>query len=277
MKKLPIFSLLFLFILTNSAFAIFYPVSGIESTQTKRVIISNLNPSLIYVASKNSLYESKDQGESYEKVAVFKDEEVLHIFFDPYLAGIVYVVTSRHLYQIKDGLKQLYRADDDQQIFTAIKYKGVFYLGTNKGLYYASQDLMSWQRLKGSFEISVYDFSTSKEDLLIASSHGIYVLDSDYRLKRLFILRNQAEDDYKGLVVSSISLDIFKDRRIWLGTSRGLFKSDDYGKTWNKFFVEGVDNLYINSLVQTKLEEDVIYLAVKKGLFKVNTREKTSK
>ena len=111
MKKIPLYSCLILFVLSLSvtnAFAIFSPVKDLESGQINRIAVSKFNPSVIYVASRNSLYKSQDYGKTFKKTSVFKDEEIRHIFFDPYLADTLYIATSRHLYEVKDYLKQLY-------------------------------------------------------------------------------------------------------------------------------------------------------------------------
>ncbi|MBU1810441.1 MAG: hypothetical protein KJ629_04790 [Candidatus Omnitrophica bacterium] len=260
----------------NSAFSLFQLVEGIEDAQIKKTAISFLDPALIYVASKNSLYKSQDKGETFKKVSVFKDEEIQHIFFDSYLANTFYAVTSRHLFKITDKTEKLFTAVDEELIYTVAKHKGRIYVGTSEGLYCAEEDILNWRKLKGlKDEISVYHIEPAKEKVYLATSKGVYLLKSEDEIKRVFIIRESEEED--GLIADIIKVDIFDEKKVWLGTNRGLFGSSDAGGTWKKLYVEGINNLPICSFAQTKLERKSLYVGTTKGFFRVNLETKTSK
>lgn len=260
----------------NSAFSLFQLVEGIEDAQIKKTAISFLDPALIYVASKNSLYKSQDKGETFKKVSVFKDEEIQHIFFDSYLANTFYAATSRHLFKITDKTEKLFTAVDEELIYTVAKHKGRIYVGTSEGLYCAEEDILNWRKLKGlKDEISVYHIEPAKEKVYLATSKGVYLLKSEDEIKRVFIIRESEEED--GLIADIIKVDIFDEKKVWLGTNRGLFGSSDAGGTWKKLYVEGINNLPICSFAQTKLERKSLYVGTTKGFFRVNLETKTSK
>ncbi len=276
MRNFVIFLCLILILSTGNAFALFKPVENIESGYIKRIILSHFDDSLLYVASKNSLYKSQDSGKNFKKISVFKDEEIQHLFFDPYLADVLYIVTSRHLYRFEDGLKQLYSSPDEELIFTAIKHKGQFYIGTSKGVYFGHADVLTWRKLKTLSDSAIYHMDSDKDALYFATEKGAYSLKGQNRFKRLFVMR-QAQDQEQSLVARFIKVDTFDQRRIFLGTSQGVFVSADKGLNWKKLYIEGIDNLFVNCIVQTKLETKVIYLSTTKGFFRVNLNQNLAK
>jgi len=275
-KKLLFFLVLPLVFPINNSLALFKPVDNLESSQIKRVVISPFDDSTIYSASKNSLYKSQDQGRSFKKVSVFKDQEVQHIFFDPYFADTLYVVTSRHLYRYKERLETLFSAPDEETIYSAARHKERIYVGTNEGFRFAFEDSLIWHKPKNLIDAIVYHIEPAGENIYLSTDRGVYSLRSNDRLKRLFCLRKQDEEESKELVSRMVKVDIFDPRRLWMGTSRGLYKSLNLGKTWEKVYIGGIGNLSINCIVQTPLQGNTLYLATTRGFFKVNFRNNSS-
>ncbi len=277
MKKVIILLAFFLLIPFYSSFPLFQQIPGLESGYIKRVAVSPFNSEVICVASKNSLYKSQDGVRIFKKIAVFKDEEIQHIFFDSVVADALYIVTSRHLYRFKDRLKELYSSSDDQTVFTAIKHKGLLYLGTSKGLKSADEGSFIWRRVKALDDISIYFLDISEENLYLATESGAYLLKGDRSIERLFVMRKEEESGEEGLVAQIIKVNIFNTDHLWLGTNQGLFVSEDKGINWRKLYITGIDNLSINCITQTKLQAKTIYLSTPKGFFAVDLKRNTSK
>ena len=119
MRK-ALFLLSFLLLLPfQNTFALFKQVHGIEDTNIKRVAVSDLNPSLIYVASQNSLYKSENGGKTFDKVAVLgqqrwafnyvtDDEYAITTFYN--LSPVFYWLEMANLssaYQIRQKVRNL--------------------------------------------------------------------------------------------------------------------------------------------------------------------------
>ena len=277
MKKLIFFLSFFLIIPFHNSFSLFRPVQGLESGYVKKVIISPFDSEIICAASKNSLYRSCKGSSDFKKIAVFKDEEVGHIFFDSFLADTLYIAASRHFYKFTNELEVLFSSPDGEVIFTAAKYKGIFYLGTSKGLYFASEDTLIWRKIKALRGFSVYSLESDEKGLCLAAEKGAYLFKSNKRIERLFVMRKEEDAEEAGLVAQLLKADIFDDGRLWLGTNHGLFVSEDRGANWRKLYIPGIDNLFINSLVQTKLQDNTIYLGTTKGFFMVDFKRNVSK
>lgn len=231
----------------------------------------------ICVTSDNSLYKSQDGGREFKKIAVFKDEEVKHIFFDSFLADTIYIATSRHLYRLKESLEKLFTSSDEELIFTALKHKGALYIGTGQGLFSASEDALIWRKIKSFRGFAIYFLESFEDKLYLATQRGAYLLKEDGKIERLFVMREEEAIGEEGLISNIIRVDIFNKDCLWLGTNQGLFISEDQGINWRKLYISGIDNLFINCLTQTKLETDVIYLSSTKGFFMVDLKQDKSK
>lgn len=277
MRKTFLFLFFFLFIPFHNSFSLFKPVQGLDSGNVKRVAVSPFDAEVICVASNNSLYKSQDGGREFKKIAVFKDEEVQHVFFDSHLVDTVYIATSCHLYRLKETLEKLFSAPDDEIIYTAAKNRGLLYIGTNHGLQFALEDVLIWRKIKSFNNFSIYFLEPAEDNLYLATGKGVYLLKGDERVERLFAMRKEEAIDEQGLVAQLIKADIFDKDRLWLGTNHGLFVSEDKGVNWRKLYISGIDNLSINSLVQTKLQNNIIYLSTTKGFFMVDLKQNKSK
>jgi len=255
------------------AFAIFVSVENIEDAHIKRIAISPFDEGLMYVGSNNSLFKSKDCGKSFEKIYVFKDEELTDIVFDPQITGVCYVTASRHVYRFGEKQEMIFSAPEEELILSIAKYKGEIYMGTNAGLYFISGDILKWQKIGGLFDnVSIYFLEPAENGLYLATSKGVYFLKDKNTILRLFVIREKETEgeEESGIVPNIIKIDIFDSKKIWLGTNKGLFLSKDEGKTWNKFYADSINNIIVYAIAQTLLEKNSLYLGSSKGLFKVD-------
>jgi hypothetical protein len=280
-RKIFFLLLLFFSIYSSKVFPLFQPIPGLDSVDIKDTKVSPFDSKILSVASKNAIYKSKDNGNTFEKIAVFKDEEIRQIFYDSYLADKLYIVTSRHLYSLEEGIHKLFQSLDTEVIYSAEKHKGIFFVGTDQGLHYTSEDLLVWKKSKKINE-PVYYIESGKDILYLAAAGGVYSFDENNNIKRLFVMRKQSEDEDEEenknkITTRIIQTDLFNKNRLWLGTSKGLFISQDSGSSWRKLYIEGIDNLFINCLAQTNLQKDAIYLGTTKGFFAVNFERNRAK
>ncbi|MFH1876914.1 MAG: hypothetical protein ABH865_08470 [Candidatus Omnitrophota bacterium] len=278
MKKAVVFFFLVTFSF-QSASALFNRISDIEDAYLKRVVISSFDKNLFYVASRNSLYKTLD-GKAFTKVAVFKGEEIQHIFFDSSTANVLYCATTRHLYKITDATEQLYTCPEESIILTAAQHEGELYVGTTNGLAVAVQDVLKWESLKRvGDDTAIYWIEPASSGIWLATGRGVYYCKDKDTVTRVFVIREkeQTGEEESGIVPRTLRVDIFDAQRLWLGTNKGMHVSYDAGQTWKKFYADSVKNVSINALVQSPLERETIYAATEKGLFKINIPAKTSR
>ncbi|MCM8786937.1 MAG: hypothetical protein NC935_02660 [Candidatus Omnitrophica bacterium] len=262
---------LFIFILFPlKCYPVFKLMDDIKDPYIKRMCILPLKPNTIYIASKNSLYKSQDNFKTIKTLFTFKDEEIMHIFSDTYLADTVYIITTRHLYKIKnDNLNRLFSCPEEETIYSIAKLKDKIYLGTNNGLYTAQEDILVWQKIQGLIDTNIYFIKNIDTGLFLATDKGVYFFDKEHNIKRLLIKRASQEEE-TNITCTVIEVDLFEKERIWLGTTKGLYLSTNNGKDWQRLYIAPIDNLYINCFAQSTLEKDMLYVGTNKGLFKIN-------
>ena len=137
---------------------------------------------------------------------------------------------------------------------------------------------MLWHKLKNLSDTSIYWIEGKADDLYLATDKGVYLLEANNSLKRLFLMRKGEDEDETGepLIAQIIKVDSFDQNRLWMGTSRGLYKSLDAGNNWQKVYIGGIANLSINCIAQTKLQDNSLYLGTTRGFFKVNFERNSS-
>ncbi|MDD3987888.1 MAG: hypothetical protein PHS12_05000 [Candidatus Omnitrophica bacterium] len=70
------------------------------------------------------------------------------------------------------------------------------------------------------------------------------------------------------LNAKSVALDPDEAEVIYLGTDKGLFRSQDSGKSWRNLFLSKTKKLGINLLIFDAQDKDILYAATTAGLFR---------
>ena len=84
---------------------------------------------------------------------------------------------------------------------------------------------------------------------------------------------SQGEDAWENigrelLNAKSVAVDPDNPKTIYLGTDKGLFRSQDFGKSWRNLFVSKASRLGVNLLVFDSQDKDILYAATTAGLFR---------
>lgn len=260
-KTLPIFLSM---LLAGSAWASFEKIAAIGDTRITRVSFSKTNPSFLAVASENTLYISEDNSDTFRKAAVLKDEQITHLFVDS--TSTVYLSGTRHCYKVGRRVERIFSADEGEMIHFVIKHKGSIYIATSAGLYYATDSLLNWQMVPGLKNNAVYSATGFGNKIYLTCDSGIYLLYPNGSLQRILASRSGGG----GLQFNLVRADIFSPDRFWLCTNKGVFRSDDHGETWQKFYTTGAANVSAYCFAQTPAESDRFYLCSDAGFFSVN-------
>jgi hypothetical protein len=247
---------------------IFSQVKGMDSTRFKRVAVSIESSSFIAAASEKTLYVSKDGGARFRAVMVLKEEEITHMQIDQTASNIVYMSGSRHCYRVGSATERIFSASEGEQIHFILKHKGILYTATSEGLYYSDASRLKWNTVAGLRNREVYSIEGFGENIYLACDAGAYLFRHDGTLKRLFASRGRGAEE--SLTPSLLKVDASTPSRLWLCTNRGVFRSDDRGDSWRKFYISGADNAFIYCLAQFPLDGLHFYLCSDIGFIKVN-------
>ncbi|UCG35555.1 MAG: hypothetical protein JSW17_01795 [Candidatus Omnitrophota bacterium] len=276
-KRFTIRVIIFIFFLSvfplKDAFPLFRIVKGIESVWIKRIAVSPFDKNIIYIASDNTLFKSKDGGRTFVKTKAFVAENIQHLFFDPHIANVLYLATSRNLFRITKRIDRLFSVVGDEAILSAVAHRGKIYVGTIGGAYVADEELWNWTKLKRLTGIPVYFIDAVGKKVFFATARGVYVSKDDERIERTLGLR-QAEEG--GVLATVIKVDMFDKNKVWLGTNEGIYRSVDGGSSWTKLYIAGINSLPIFTFAQTPYEEDILYIGTSKGFFRADIEFNTA-
>jgi hypothetical protein len=265
-KRILSYTIALLF--TFNTWASFEKIEGIDSARIRRVGFSKTNPSLIAVASHNTLYISENSGSDFRKMIVLKNEEISHLFVDQNSSSKIYLSGTRHCYRIDNEVERIFSAIDGETVNFIIKHKEVIYIATSTGLYSANDNLLNWQAIPGLKNNEVYSVEGFGDRIYLTSDSGTYLLYPNGSLRRLFATRRYGEDG--GLKLNLIKADIFNPDRFWMCSNKGIYYSNDQGETWQKFYTSGAGNVAAYCLSQSHEASDRFYLCSDAGFFSVN-------
>jgi len=257
------------------------------------VAVSPFNANLIFAGSDNSIFKSTDRGESFERIFTVKGDSktVNKIIFDPYRYQKIFFATDSGLY-VSDDLgktaQKVFKARGRQgnfiQCLSLAKSKNLIYLGTDNGLHLGEEDIYKFRRVQSiphDAVVSDIKLRPSDKSVILATSKGVYLGNIDSgKFERSFISRSS--DEFNEILEDEETSRneprcIYAEEGspiIYLGTSSGLFKSGDAGKSFRKVHAPGLAGLNIRRIGRQSPGEDVLYLATAQGFYRLSLDKK---
>ncbi len=269
----------FLFVFIESAWAGFVKLGGIEKAALYRIYVSNFDDNLLYTTSSNSLFRSRDGGKTWKKILVAKDEGIRDLCVDDVLYDNIYLATTSSLYRIfEDKIEKVFISPPEVEIKCVGKNRNTVYVGTTSGLYSSSEDTTKWKKEETlPQDLVVYSIDFSSQSIYLASNLGVYVSFDGKRFKRSFpLIEEQQEQEEFSLVCRVIKVDYYFRDKIYLGTSKGLFFSEDKGNRFIKVHLPIIENADIRAIAKPKSDRNNLYLGTNRGIFKVNLKDEVS-
>jgi photosystem II stability/assembly factor-like uncharacterized protein len=241
------------------------------------VLVDKDNPDIIYIGSNNTVFKSQDCGQTWKSVLSVRGQNrnVNLLVSELQDKNALYAACGNGLFYSNNQGKYWKR------IFTGRNYlendctsivalPPVIYLGTRAGLFISKDKGLSWHKAAGkpgSSQIAAVAGNKNMPDIVyVVSSDGVFKSrDKGESWARIFtanLLENngnshealEEERETKFSNLRYILIDPNDSNILYLATSRGIFKSDDQGKTWQDFPGYGL------------LSQDVKFLLMSDGL-----------
>lgn len=262
-------------------------IEGILEDDLYSLCLHPLDERIIYCGSDNTIYKSEDKGKSWESTYTVKGEnKVNFIFCDPDNFNTLYIALDKGLFKSRDGAKtfqQIFKRSSEKVLYV-IKDKTNIYIGTEKALYVANEDVGRWQKVSGLPEdVAVRQILFTPQGFaFVVTDYGLYrSKDKLKTLERIFIVSSKetAEtiDEYyveEEEVCRDTPKVVFVDKdnpsKIYLGTNKGLFISQDSGETFVKKILPNLGEPEINWIEKDIQNPSLLYLATDRGFFKVD-------
>jgi photosystem II stability/assembly factor-like uncharacterized protein len=214
---------------------------GDSSDTIASLALHPTNANIIYAATNDAVYKTRDGGQTWERFPVFSARRVTTVAVDPQLPATVYAGTMGDaVYKSPDG--------------------GQHWLPHNVGL----KEHVSY--------VNQFVFHPAmNETIYLATTVGVFRTTDGGR---------NWDEQMAGMkevhIVVTLALDARDPRRLYAGTTGGAYRSRDGAASWQKVnrglipeeILEASLALGVNILVVDPVDSNVVYAGTTNGLFK---------
>ncbi|MCM8800393.1 MAG: hypothetical protein NC912_00035 [Candidatus Omnitrophica bacterium] len=252
------------------------------------ILLKPDHPHIIYIGTDKGVLKSQDGGLTWRYIFLMqgKNKGINFLLFDPEDKVSLYAASNNGLYYSQnDGIswQRIFKGKNilENQVLCLAILSERIYLGTNQGLFVSKDKGLSWHKYPGRLgNISILNIAIHPKDkqLYVVGQDGLYKIEGEAGLdKRIFKRAKKEEENYqeevleeiKGpslFLVRSLGFDPHNPDILYLATFKGIYKSQDKGRTWDLFPSEGLISLDIRFILVS--EDSELYVLTKKGIFK---------
>jgi len=245
------------------------------------------NPDILYIATNDYIYKSRDEGRSWEAISHgMSHSRVITMAIDPAYPATVYAGTKGDaVYKSYDGgqrwVSQRTGLDDvtvtsvvNQIVFNPRNNNGLF-AATTMGVFESTDGGDTWiKRMAGMKEILMVvtlAIDPLRPDVMYAGTSGGVYKSSD--LARTWAKAHQGLispdvlSSGRALMVNTVLIDPQKPDTVYAATLNGLYKTADGARSWARIGRELPDQM-INVMALDPSSSGTLYVAGRQGLFK---------
>jgi len=254
---------------------------AVKNVELKTAI---LNKDVLYIATKNVLYKTKDAKDRWESVFTIPSGGNNEINCIAGRAKAIFIGTKHGLFRSEDygaSWKKVFKtilADRNNITYIELSKHNRFnvLIGTERGIF-LSEDLGNkWQEISGGLkDTPVRCLALNKELMYAGTDAGLYVSTPGVDgWQRAFVRssgeKNEAEEaeEYDAEDVEkdmSIRCIAINDNKVYIAYDKDILYSDDGAKSWNSFSGDGIGGSINYILISLKNKK--MYCAATKGVF----------
>lgn len=243
------------------------------------------NPDIIYVATNDYIYKSRDGGQTWANLSRgMSHSRVIAMAVDPAYPATVYAGTKGDaVYKSHDGGQRWasMRAGLDDATITSVVNQFVFdpadsqhiFLATTMGVFDTKNGGESWtKRMEGMKEVLMVvtlGMDTTRPSVLYAgTSGGVYKsVDGAGHWEKVNngLVPPGMVKTSRALNVTSIHVDSYEADTVYAATLTGLYKTTDGAKSWVRV-AESLADQMLMGMVLDRTKRGVIYLAARDGV-----------
>lgn len=264
-----------------------------ESESIVSIALHPTNANILYVATNDAVYKSRDGGGTWERFPSFSARRVTTLAIDPVLPATIYAGTMGDaVYKSPDGgqrwlphnvgLKE-HVSFVNQFVFHPVLNEKI-YIATTVGAYYSKDAGREWEeRMNGMKEVHIVtSIAINPKDPTIlygGTTGGMYRSDdaamSWKRINAGLIPESELMASM-ALGVNAIEIDRTNPDVVYAGTTKGLFRTENKGESWDRIG-QSLSDPFISSLLLHPTEPSVLYVGGPAGVWKSVDSGKTWK
>ena len=255
-----------------------------ESESIVSIALHPTNANILYVATNDAVYKSRDAGATWERFPSFSARRVTTVAIDPKLPATVYAGTmgdavykspdgGQHWLPHNVGLKEhvsfvnqfVFHPRDNEQIYAA----------TTVGAYYTKDGGREWEeRMAGMKEVHiVVSIAIDPKDprvLYAGTTGGVYRSDdgaASWKKINTGLIPESELMAAMALGVNVLVIDPLDSRVVYAGTTKGLFQTKTRGETWERIGLTLPDP-FVSSILIHPTQTNLLYIGGPGGVWK---------
>ena len=260
---------------------------GKESEAIVSIALHPTNANILYVATNDAVYKSRDGGVSWERFPSFSARRVTTVAIDPQLPATIYAGTmgdavykgpdgGQHWLAHNVGLKEHVSFVNQFVFHPALSEK--LYAATTVGTYYTKDGGREWEeRMAGMKEVHiVVSMAISPKDptvLYAGTTGGIYRSDNgaaSWRKINSGLIPDTELMAAMALGVNVIVVDPTNPATVYAGTTKGLFRTQNRGEAWDRIG-QAIPDQFFSSIAIDPTDPAVLYAGGRAGVLKSTT------
>ncbi len=262
-----------------------------DSESVVSIALHPTNANILYVATNDAVYKSRDGGGTWERFPSFSARRVTTLAIDPLLPATIYAGTmgdavykspdgGQHWLPHNVGLKEHVSFVNQFVFHPALSEK--IYIATTVGAFYTKDAGREWEeRMNGMKEVHIVtSIAINPKDPTIlfgGTTGGMYRSDdaamSWKRINNGLIPESNLMASM-ALGVNAIEIDRTNPNVIYAGTTKGLFRTTDKGEQWERIG-QSFPDPFISSILIHPTEPSQLYVGGSKGVWKSSDSGKT--
>jgi photosystem II stability/assembly factor-like uncharacterized protein len=262
-----------------------------ESESVVSIALHPTNANILYVATNDAVYKSRDGGSTWERFPSFSARRVTTLALDPLLPATVYAGTmgdavykspdgGQHWLPHNVGLKEHVSFVNQFVFHPALSEK--IYIATTVGAFYTKDAGREWEeRMNGMKEVHIVtSIAINPKDPTIlfgGTTGGMYRSDdaamSWKRINNGLIPESELMASM-ALGVNAIEIVRTNPDVVYAGTTKGLFRTMNKGEQWERIG-HSLSDPFISSILLHPTDPAQLYVGGPAGVWKSSDSGKT--
>ncbi len=255
-----------------------------DSESITSIALHPTNANILYVATNDAVYKSRDAGATWERFPSFSARRVTTLAIDPQFPATIYAGTmadavykspdgGQHWLPHNVGLKE-HVSFINQFVFHPADHEQI-YAATTVGAFYTKDGGRAWEeRMTGMKEVHiVVSMAINQKDprvLYAGTTGGMYRSDDGAASWKKMNNGLIPESELMGamaLGINVIVIDPVNPAVVYAGSTKGLFQTKNRGELWERIGL-GLPDPYVSSIVVHPTAPHLLYIGGPGGVWK---------
>ncbi|HWG96995.1 MAG TPA: hypothetical protein VN647_07930 [Nitrospira sp.] len=255
-----------------------------ESESIVSIALHPTNTNILYVATNDAVYKSRDGGGTWERFPSFSARRVTTLAIDPQLPAAIYAGTmgdavykspdgGQHWLPHNVGLKEHVSFVNQFVFHPALSEK--IYIATTVGAFLTKDGGREWEeRMNGMKEVHIVtSIAINPKDPTIlygGTTGGMYRSDDgamSWKRVNNGLIPDSELMASMALGVNAIEIDRATPDTVYAGTTKGLFRTTNKGEQWERIG-QSLTDPFISSILLHPTEPLQLYVGGPKGVWK---------